>query len=89
MTETDFFIKNCTADDFEYASPKHWSELKPSMTAAVRHCDDCNCKVSLCTTDADLKLYTSLKYCIAIIKSQTQPEKDWEIRTDTHQRSLD
>jgi hypothetical protein len=37
--------------------------------------------VYLCTTDADLKLYTSLKYCIAVIKPQTQAEKEWEART--------
>jgi hypothetical protein len=70
MTETDFFIKNCTADDFEYACPKLWSELKPSLTAAVRHCDHCNRKVYLCKTDADIKLYTSVNYCIAIAETK-------------------
>jgi hypothetical protein len=77
---TDFLIQNCTADDFEYACPKRWSELKPSMTAAVRHCDHCNRKVYLCRTDADIKLYTSVNYCIAIAETKTQAEKEWEAR---------
>jgi hypothetical protein len=66
MSETYFLIENCTADDFEYACPRLWTELKASLTAAVRHCDHCNRKVYLCKTDADIKLYTSVNYCIAI-----------------------
>ena len=81
MAAPDYLIKNCTAEDFEFACPKLWSGLKPSLTAAVRHCHHCNRKVYLCTTDADLKLYNSLNYCIAIIKPQTPAEKEWEART--------
>lgn len=83
MPAPDYLIKNCTSADFEFACPKNWSELKPSMMAAVRGCHHCNRKVYLCTTDADLKLYTSLKYCVAVIKPQTQAEKEWEARTNT------
>jgi hypothetical protein len=80
MPETDYLIKNCTADDFEYACPTLWSELKPSLTAAVRHCDHCNRKVYLCKTDADIKLYTSVNYCIAIADTRPQSEKEWDAR---------
>ena len=88
MPSPDYLIKNCTAADFEFACPKHWSELKPSMMAAVRDCHHCNRKVYLCTTDADLKLYTSLKYCIAVIKPQTLAEKEWEACTNPQQRPM-
>jgi hypothetical protein len=80
MPETDYLIKNCTADDFEYAFPKRWSELKPSLTNAVRHCDHCNRKVYLCKTDADIKLYTSVNFCIAVADMRTQAEKEWDDR---------
>lgn len=79
MTETDFLIKNCTASDFEYACPKLWNELRPSLTAAMRHCDHCNRKVYLCKTDADVKLYTSVNYCIAVAETKTQTEKELEV----------
>ena len=82
LNNIDYLIKNCTAEDFEYACPKQWSELKPSLMAAVRNCHHCNRKVYLCTTDSDLKLYSSLNYCIAVIKPQTQAEKEWEARTN-------
>lgn len=88
MAAPDYLIKNCTAEDFEFACPKKWSELKPSMMAAVRNCDHCKRKVYLCLTDADLKLYTSLRYCIAVIKPQTQAEKEWEARTNTQQPQI-
>lgn len=88
MPAPDYLIKNCTAADFEFACPKNWSELKPSMMAAVRDCHHCSRKVYLCTSDADLKLYTSLKYCIAVIKPQTLAEKEWEARTNTQQRPM-
>lgn len=88
MPSPDVLIKNCTAADFEFACPKQWSELKPSMMAAVRDCHHCNRKVYLCSTDADLKLYTSLKHCIAVIKPQTLAEKEREPRTNPQQRSM-
>jgi hypothetical protein len=81
MTETEFLIKNCTVDDFKYSCPKLWSELKPSLTAAVRHCDHCNRKVYLCKTDSDIKLYTSVNFCIAIAETKTQAEKGWEAQS--------
>lgn len=84
MPETDFFIKNCTANDFEYACPKLWSALKPSLTAAVRHCDHCNRKVYLCKTDADIKLYRSVNYCIAIAETKDEGQKEREARTQAH-----
>lgn len=80
MTEMYYLIKNCTSDDFEYAFPKLWSHLKPSLTAAVRHCDYCDRKVYLCKTDSDIKLYTSVNYCIAFADTRTQTEKEWEAR---------
>lgn len=80
MPETDYLIKNCIADDFDYACPKLWSELDPSLTAAVRHCDLCDRKVYLCKTDAAIKLYTSVNYCIAIADTRTQSEKEWNAR---------
>ena len=40
--------------------------MKPSFSANVRHCSGCDRKVYLCHTDAELALYTSLNYCIAI-----------------------
>jgi hypothetical protein len=81
MAAPDYLIKNCPSEDFESACPKLWSGLKPSLTAAVRHCHHCNRKVYLCTTDADLKLYTSLNYCIAIIEPLIHAEKEWDART--------
>lgn len=81
MPEIDFLISNCTAEDFEYACPKHWSELKPSLTAAVRQCAHCNRKVYLCKTDADIKLYTSVNYCIAIAETRMQAEIEQEMRS--------
>jgi hypothetical protein len=86
MASPDYLIQNCKAEDFEFACPKRWGELKPSLMAAVRHCDHCQRKVYLCTTDADLKLYTSLNYCIAVVKQQTQAEKEWEARTKSMER---
>ena len=80
MPETDYLIKNCSAENFEYVCPKFWSDLKPSLTAAVRQCDHCNRKVYLCKTDADLKRYTSVNYCIAIADIRTQSEKEWDAR---------
>jgi hypothetical protein len=81
MPETDYIIQNCTADDFEYACPQIWSELKPSLTAAVRHCGHCDRKVYLCKTDADIKLYTSVNYCIAIADTRTPAELEREARS--------
>jgi hypothetical protein len=81
MPETDYLLKNCKANDFEYACPRLWSELKPSLTAAVRHCGHCNRKVYLCKTDADMKLYTSVNYCIAIAEPRTQAEIEQEMRS--------
>ena len=81
MPETDYIIQNCTADDFEYACPQIWSELKPSLTAAVRHCGHCDRKVYLCKTDADIKLYTSVNYCIAIADTKTPAERENELRS--------
>lgn len=83
MADPDYLIENCTAEDFEFACPKKWSELKPSMMAAVRDCHHCRRKVYLCTTDADLKIYTSLGYCIAVIKPQTQAEKEAKSSTNS------
>ena len=74
MTDTDFLIKNCSADDFDYACPTLWSELKPSLIAAVRQCDHYNRKVYLCKTDADTKHYTAVNDCIAIADTRTQAE---------------
>lgn len=34
----------------------------------------------MCKTDADIKLYTSVNYCIAIAETKTQAEKEWEAR---------
>lgn len=70
MSHLDYFIKNCSAKDFESACPKHWSNLKPAFSDMVRHCDHCNKKVYLCETDEQIKFYTSVKFCIAV----TQPE---------------
>lgn len=80
MPEIDYLIKNCTADDFEYACPKLWSELNPSLTAAVRHGDQCNRKVYLCQTDAGIELYSSVNYGIAIAETNTRAGKEWEAR---------
>jgi hypothetical protein len=54
--------------------------LKPSLTAAARDCDHCNRKVYLCKTDADVKLYTSVNYCIAIVETLNEAEKEREAR---------
>lgn len=62
----DFFIRNCNREDFAYACPKLWSELKPAFSSNVRHCDHCERKVYLCRTDADLKFYSSVNFCVAI-----------------------
>lgn len=62
----DFLIKNCKAEDFAYACPKLWSELKPAFSSNVRHCEHCDRKVYLCRTDADLNFYSSVNFCIAI-----------------------
>ena len=75
MREITFLIKNCTADDVEYACPKYWSQRKPSLTAAVRHCDQCNRKVYLCKTDADIKLYPLVNCCSAIAEKKTHEQK--------------
>lgn len=88
MSAPDYLIQNCIAADFEFTCPKKWSELKPSLMAAVRDCHHCNRKVYLCTTDADLKLYSSLSYCMAVIKPQTQAEKQWEARSNPQQRPM-
>jgi hypothetical protein len=49
--------------------------------AAVRHCNHCNRRVYLCKTDADIKLYTSVNYCIAIAETRTQAEIEREMRS--------
>lgn len=35
----------------------------------------------MCKTDADIKLYTSVNYCIAIAESKTQAELENELRS--------
>lgn len=88
MSASDYLSKNCTAADFEIACPKKWSQLKPSFMASVPDCHRCHRKVYLCASDADLKLCTSLSYCIAVIKPQTLAEKESEARTNTQQRPM-
>jgi hypothetical protein len=63
---SDFRIRNCTADDFDFACPKAWTNMKAGFSANVRHCDACDRNVYMCHTDEDLALYTSLNYCVAI-----------------------
>ena len=75
MNQTDYPIKNCTAAHVAHACPGRWSGLTPSLAAAMRHCDHCHRKVYLCTTDADIKLYTSVNYCIAVPKAKMGVEK--------------
>lgn len=66
MSYSAYLIKNCGAKDAEVACPKLWSELKPSFSDLVRHCDYCNKKVYLCETDEQIKFYSSVKFCIAV-----------------------
>jgi hypothetical protein len=66
----DTLIDNCTENNFEFVCPKKWDQLRKSYVEGVRYCDQCKRNVYLCRTDADIKLYDSLKYCIAISSSQ-------------------
>lgn len=70
MSYFHYLIKNCSANDFASACPKHWDKLKPAFSDMVRHCDHCNKKVYLCETEEQIKFYTSVKFCIAV----AQPE---------------
>lgn len=70
-----YLIDNCSADDFEFVCPKKWSELQKSYVEGVRHCSQCDRKVYLCRSDADIKLYDSLNYCIAIINVQYEQRR--------------
>lgn len=75
MDAPDFLIRNCKAEKFVSACPKLWSQLKPAFSDNVRHCDQCNRKVYLCRTDADLQLYTSVDFCIAIADFDIEAER--------------
>ncbi len=70
-----YLIDNCSANDFELICPKKWNELKKSYVEGVRHCDQCDRKVYLCRSDADIRLYDSLHYCIAIIDTQYEQRR--------------
>lgn len=87
MPETDYLIKNCAADDFDYACPKRCSKLKPSPTAAIRHCDRWNRKVYLCKTDADIKLYICANYFIALAKTRKQAEIEQKMHSQLSSRA--
>lgn len=68
-------IDNCSASDFEFVCPKKWSELRKSYVEGVRYCDQCKKNVYLCRTDADIKLYDSVNYCIAISNTQYEQRR--------------
>lgn len=70
-----YIIDNCSANDFEFVCPKKWAELRKAYVEGVRHCDQCSRKVYLCKTDADIRLYDSLNYCIAIIDTQYEQRR--------------
>lgn len=71
MPSNFFKIQNCSNNNFEFLCPKTWDALKPAFSAGVRHCDQCQRKVYLCSSDKDIALYSSLNYCIAV---PAQPE---------------
>jgi hypothetical protein len=70
MSYSGYVIKNCSAKDSESACPKRWDQLKPAFLDMVRHCDHCNKKVYLCETDEQIKLYSSVKFCIAVAEQK-------------------
>lgn len=68
MSYSGYVIKNCSATDRESACPARWEQLKPAFSDTVRHCDHCNKKVYLCETDEQIKFYSSVKFCIAVVE---------------------
>ena len=72
-------IDNCMESNFEFVCPKRWDQLRKSYVEGVRYCDQCKRNVYLCRTDADIKLYDSLKYCIAISSSQYEQRRTPQI----------
>lgn len=75
----DALIDNCTENNFEFVCPKKWEELRKSYVEGVRYCNQCKRNVYLCRSDADIKLYDSLKYCIAISSSQYEQRRTPQI----------
>jgi hypothetical protein len=58
-------IRNCPLPIFRRVCPERWEKLTPTGDATVRHCDQCNQEVYLCTTDEQTLSHARAGHCIA------------------------
>ena len=56
-------ITNC---EFKFKCPKKWDDLVITEDQKVRHCQQCNQSVTLCTSRKEIERLTSKGECIAI-----------------------
>ena len=56
---------NC---ELEFECPKDWFELEPTDKAGIKHCNQCEEDVHLCTTQEELSLAVEENLCIAFFK---------------------
>ena len=52
----------------EFECPKDWFDLELTNKAGIKHCNQCNKDVHLCTTQEELNLAVKGKLCIAFFK---------------------
>ena len=56
-------ITNC---EFKFKCPKKWDDLIITEDPKVRHCQQCDQSVTLCTSQKEFKKLTAKGNCIAI-----------------------
>lgn len=58
-------IRNCDVR-FRFKCPKQWSNLQPTSTKLIRHCETCNHDVFYCHTKEELNNRAKKGQCVAI-----------------------
>ena len=58
-----FIVTNC---EFEFKCPKSWDNLTTTEDSNLRHCQQCNQSVTLCTSQKEYESLVSKGKCIAV-----------------------
>ena len=75
--KTKLTIRNCEST-FLFQCPKNWSELSPTASAGVRHCNVFDRNVFFCKTDEETTEHAKAGHCIA---RELPDEKDFRTHT--------
>lgn len=53
------------SDEFEFVCPRQWGDLEATEQEGVRHCQECNERVYLCTSAEELREHAEQRHCVA------------------------